>query len=83
MLYEVITVEKLDPVAHRQLRVDLKMHQAADVRGRDDVRFVGFQRFQFIAEQLPGNFRLEYRVGPGRTATQVRVLHLAQSYNFV
>src|SRR3954471_14694561 len=68
-------VEQLDPMAHRRPRAVLQVIQAADVRGGNDIRAAGLERLELAAAQLGRDLRMQERIGAGRAATQMRVLH--------
>src|SRR5437764_13380904 len=56
-------VEELDPVAHRCGGGALQVREAADVRGGNDIWRSSREGGELAAAQLPGNLRLEERMG--------------------
>src|SRR5712664_2327732 len=71
-------VDELDPVAYRRRGAALQVREAADVRGGDDIRAAGLERGELAPAQLAGNRRLQERVGPGRAAAEMGVIHRLQ-----
>src|SRR5262252_2272430 len=68
-------VEQFYPMPNRSLGPHGKMHLAADVRRRDDVRLVRLQRRDLVRAQLLRKLRLENRIGPCRAAAKMRIAH--------
>jgi hypothetical protein len=66
-------VHRFDPVPYRQRCDALEVGLTADIGGEDGLRFVSRERRNFVVAQLVGKIGLQYRVGAGGAAAQMRV----------